>query len=167
MNDQIDLAVPPSARRTKASTKKRLVLFGLIGFAALMVLVRAVLSFTHEFDVQNKASSEGILYPLVIIAALAIPLSVGLFWSVKIWRLMDEAAQRAHLDAFYWGGSIAWMVIVPFIVLPLRIKGFEFAFITKLDMNTSEVFGLGIFATMIATILGYGIAWLIWWAKRL
>lgn len=109
--------------------------------------------------------SDGLM-PAFFIGFLYTYCAVGMIWCLRFWRTIDEAARRAHLDALYWGGSITWIVISPLIALPFAIDNFQLPYIQGMDMSSSQIFALGIGMSYILMLIGYGIAWLIWWAKK-
>lgn len=162
-----DQPTPPQRAPTKLpQAKKALLIIALLGFVSLFLIARNLDVISGFMDSSDEGQRRSGLYPALLFSFLVIVLAGGLLWCVKFWRVIDEAAQRAHLDAFYWGGSIAWMVIVPFVILPLKINGFTLPFVADLEMNQSQIFSLGVFTTIVVTTLGYGVAWTIWWLRR-
>ena len=162
-----DQPTPPQRAPTKLpQAKKALLIIAWLGFVSLFLITRNVDVISGFMAPSSEGQRRSGLYPALLFSFLVIALVGGLLWYVKFWRVIDEAAQRAHLDAFYWGGSIAWMVIVPFVILPLKINGFTLPFVADLEMNQSQIFSLGVFTTIVVTTLGYGVAWTIWWLRR-
>jgi hypothetical protein len=167
MNDTTNTPpVFPPAMSSNKRSKRFLLIVGIIGGLAIGGASWLLGTTINHFDAQNGTNRIDGLTPLLLFSLLAIALAGGLMWSLKFWRTIDEAARRAHLDAFYWGGSISWIVIAPFSVLPLKINGFHLPFIEAMDMTASQTFALGIWAAIIVTLIGYGVAWLIWWSTK-
>lgn len=166
MNDQQPPPAFPEARKKQHYAKMSLFLIILASILTYGFVGVWISDLVATLDNQNGTESKDGLRPAFLIAFLFIGFSIGFFLCVKFWRTIDEAARRAHLDAFYWGGPIAWMVIAPVVILPSKIKNYELSFIERLDMSSSEIFGLGIVTAVIATIIGYGVAWVIWWVTK-
>jgi hypothetical protein len=110
---------------------------------------------------QAATSSLWALFIVTIAAAI-----LAMIWGLKYWRAIDEMAKRAHLDAFYWGGSIAWCFLIPFGIIPLKFKSFKLEPIENLANSDTQAFAWGICFAVGMTLIGYTIFWLFWWAKK-
>jgi type III secretory pathway component EscS len=167
MNKDKDAQVAfPEARAKKLSEKKALWLILLFGAMVLLIgsgIAGGLIGFA---DAKTGTSQAAGLFPWLTIFIIVVVFPVTFWWSLKYWRSIDEMAKRAHLDAFYWGGTIAWIAIMPLILLPHKAKGFVLPPIEALNMNASQIFSLGMTAAILATGVGYFVAWLFWWAKR-
>jgi hypothetical protein len=165
-NDQPTSAALTPRRSKALHSKKLLLLIALAGAIAFGTGSWLLGTFITHVDGQNGTKRIDGVTPIFLIMLMVLGFAASLAWSLKLWRTIDEAARKAHLDAFYWGGPIAWMVIAPLIVLPQKINGFALPLIENLDMNASQIFGLGMGATILATLIGYTVAWLIWWGSK-
>lgn len=146
--------------------RQSLLLVAIVGIMTLGFSSWLMGTTINYFDAQNGTKRIDGLTPLLLMVFLVLAFGAGLIWNLKFWNTIDEAARRAHLDAFYWGGPISWMLLTPLVVLPNKINGFTLPVIEDLDFNASQVFGLGIGITILTTLIGYGIGWLFWWAKK-
>jgi hypothetical protein len=75
-------------------------------------------------------------------------------------------ARRAHLDAFLWGGTIAWVMFMPLIAPPLIVPGFQYQIIENWADSSTHAFSLGAATVIAITLLGYTICWGIWWLRK-
>ena len=94
---------------------------------------------------------------LVNAAAMGLALIICLQW----WRGIDEAAQEAHKWAWWWGGCTGMGGGAVILLTALNRKGGPID-----DFSGGELVALGMFLMMICLTVGYGVAWLAWWAKR-
>lgn len=101
----------------------------------------------------------GLLLTLLVnAAALGAALLVGVWW----WRGIDEAAREAHKWAWWWGGCSGMIVGAVFLLTALS-RPIE-AELGGLDMN--QLFAGGMVVILLCQVIGYGIAWAVWWAQR-
>lgn len=92
---------------------------------------------------------------------MATALGGGIWW----WSRLDEAAREAHKWAWWWGGS-AGMAIGAVLLLTLVTHG-ESAIVSAWAGDTpADTFGAGIAAILLFQLVGYTIAWIIWWLRR-
>lgn len=96
-------------------------------------------------------------HPLALAATVLLNLVVmggavliGIWW----WRDIDEAAREAHKWAWWWGGSVG-LAAGGVIYLTGVSRGFGSS-----DLGDGVVLMLG------AQLLGYAIAWGVWWLQR-
>jgi hypothetical protein len=105
--------------------------------------------------------------PYVIVAVVLTFMIAVFAWSVRYWRNIDEMAKRAHLDAFFWGGGmIGWAILGAFLTPMLIFPDLEWGVIEQIGGTTTHSFGMGAFTALTVTTLGYGVFWLVWWAKK-
>ena len=129
-----------------------------------------------------------VLAPLIILAAVAGPLSKGsppLFHAVVIavtavsvvlsfiwWSKLDEIDKEAHKFAWFWGGSSA-LGLVAVSIVPLWLSRDLGRFVHELGAGLADVypgaggFIVGVVACALAQFLGYAIVYVVWWAKRM
>jgi hypothetical protein len=162
MSDNQTSSTIPVAK-SKARAKRNLLVIGALGLAAYAVAVKTLNGFVSQ---QNGSQELGGLSLVLTMLVLATGLGGAFIWSLGLWRMIDEAAKRAHLDAFYWGGIVSWFIIAPIIVLPFNLEGFTLPLVETLDMTASQLFSLGVRTTLLVTLTGYGVAWLIWWFTK-
>ncbi|RZJ27974.1 MAG: hypothetical protein EON85_10030 [Brevundimonas sp.] len=78
------------------------------------------------------------------------------------WRRIDEAAREAHKWAWWWGGC-SGMAVGGTLLLTVLLREGE----TDLSgLAVNEVFAGGMALMLGFLIVGYTIAWAVWWARR-
>lgn len=83
---------------------------------------------------------------------------VALWW----WRDIDEAAKEAHKWAWWWGGCSG--MALGGVLLMTALARSEVAPLQADD--TGALFAGGIMVLLLFQIIGYGIAWAVWWLKH-
>jgi hypothetical protein len=157
----------PEARAKKKSIIKTVWLMAAFGVVALGVSSWLVGSAIGYLDGRAGRAFEDSNAPWVLVGFALFAFIPTCWWSFKYWQSIDEMARRAHLDAFFWGGGmISWAIFLPFVLPMLVFPQFQLGMIEKLDGSSTHAFGLGAFAAIIITLLGYGVFWLFWWAKK-
>lgn len=94
---------------------------------------------------------------LVNLLAMGGALLVCLWW----WRGIDEAAREAHKWAWWWGGCTGMAAGGMILMTALARKDALFD-----GLSGSEILAFGMALMLACQILGYGVAWLVWWAQR-
>jgi hypothetical protein len=102
----------------------------------------------------------------LIVAAGVIGGLIGLWGAVRWYVNIDEAAQRAHLDAWFWGASVAMLIPMAFAMAALVLPGSEWAPLEALPFTKTQMAAAGVFGFYGVLILGYGVAWIGWWLRR-
>lgn len=97
------------------------------------------------------------LTALVNLAAMGGALLTCLWW----WRGIDEAAREAHKWAWWWGGCTGMAFGGVLLMTALARKDALFD-----GLSGSEILAFGMALMLACQILGYGVAWLVWWAQR-
>jgi hypothetical protein len=88
-------------------------------------------------------------------------------WGAANWYFsIDEAAQRAHLEAWYWGASWALILPTPFILASLFVDAATWDYLENLNLTATQMAGVGAAMLYGLLIAGYGVAWLVWWWRR-
>jgi len=95
------------------------------------------------------------------VGLIGIAMAVGFALCVWWWRGIDEAAREAHKWAWWWGGT-AGMAVGAVILLALML-GEDDAFS---NTAANDLVASGMLAIVLFQIVGYGIAWAIWWLRR-
>jgi hypothetical protein len=97
------------------------------------------------------------LTALVSLVAMGGCLLVCLWW----WRGIDEAAREAHKWAWWWGGCTGMAIGGVILMTALSREDIPLG-----DLAGSEILALGMALMLTCQIIGYGVAWLVWWAQR-
>lgn len=90
--------------------------------------------------------------------AMAAALWLCVWW----WNRIDEAAREAHKWAWWWGGCTGMAIGGAFLLTLFSRQGQ----VDQAGLTTNEVVASGMFLMMTCQVVGYGIAWAVWWAKR-
>lgn len=90
----------------------------------------------------------------------------GAFWLVyRYWRSIDEAAQDAQKTAWFWGGSLA---AIPALVLASVLgdprNGLSDHLLILAPHGNIVVAGALLLG--LAQLVGFTVAWAIWWAAK-
>ena len=151
------------ARALKVSSKKVIWFSAFFGLLAVILIMAIFGYMAAHFELYLGSG----LTPWMVVAVLLLAMMPTLWWGVVYWKSIDEMAKRAHLDAFFWGGgNIAWALFLPFIVPMLTLPNFKIMAIEANSTSYTHAFGVGASAAIGATLLGYAVFWLIWWAKK-
>jgi hypothetical protein len=110
---------------------------------------------------------------------LALALTGGsAVWAIAMvtlyWRRLDEASREAQRSAMLWGGFyglLAAMAGGVAIAFSPAASSWIADTTTKLSDGggapaTTHAFLIGIAFAAVCTVIGFSIAWAIWWAKR-
>jgi hypothetical protein len=121
------------------------------GIASLIggLLAGLFLGMTSDVDSGGELIHEPAFLPLV----LGMMLFSGVA-TVVYYRRLDEAALEAHKFAWLWGAQSGLFVATCLALI---------AFITSEDTGTGMD---GVFFTVSAAFIGYGIAWGVWWFRK-
>jgi hypothetical protein len=156
----------PDARAQKLSKRKAIwltALFGTIAFALGGGVIGGLAGY-HEAK-SGVAFGEGAL-PIVLIAVCLIAAFVSMWWSVGYWKTIDEMARRAHLDSWFWGGTLGSIPLGVLGIGALLMPSLKIDIIERLALTSTQVFGLGAIAIYGCMLLGYTIFWFVWWAQK-
>ncbi|MCU0881843.1 MAG: hypothetical protein MUF14_04150 [Hyphomonadaceae bacterium] len=91
---------------------------------------------------------------------------VSLWSGIKWYRGIDEAAQRAHLEAWYWGASIAMFMPMPFITGWIVSPHMMVGWFESWAVSNTQAAALGAMALYLVLLMGYCVAWGVWWWRR-
>ena len=108
-------------------------------------------------DMNDEA---GIGSAALIATSVALAMAVGLWASLRWWKGLDEAAQEAHKWAWWWGATVGGCFAGVILLTLLHGVGElgEAPFKSTLLLGATIVIGF--------QLLGYGVAWAVWWLKR-
>ena len=150
------------AAKIMTTNKGRLLVFA--GFFVVCSAVGFALGWLKGSGTIQLAQQTLIWWVLPV----AIIFAVFSFWSGAVWmKSIDEAAQEAHKWAWYWGGTAGLTLAVVFYVLHFLPESARWNVPTltgRTDPVSYAVAG-GVFVVTLM-IIGYVIAWAIWWFKR-
>lgn len=96
----------------------------------------------------------------VIAATVALSMAAGLWASLKWWKGLDEAAQEAHKWAWWWGATVG-LCFAGVILLTLL---YGVGNLGEASVKTTVMIGAAIVTG--CQMVGYGVAWGVWWLKR-
>jgi hypothetical protein len=140
----------------------------LTGMAAVFVIGAVVGYIDGSSD--GPPRGLGAIEPAVVIGGAALVCILSLIVGVHWMQSIDELAQRAHYEAWYWGGSIA-LAVMAFVVLSApaleRIVDIEALYAPFVTYSGKAAgFMAGVVASVIALGLGYGAWWIVFWVRR-
>lgn len=146
------MASSAKPKRPIAGPKAFLLIMLLSGFAGGLAGVGGVLA-------SDLTGLTGLLVNLLINGmAMAVAMVLCVWW----WRRIDEAAREAHKWAWWWGGC-SGMAVGGAALLTLILRDDD---PLLAGMAGSQVLALGMALTLGFLLVGYSIAWLVWWAQR-
>ncbi|WP_298331167.1 hypothetical protein [Asticcacaulis sp.] len=150
------------------TTKKKIsftgALFRILGFSLLGGMAVGALSavLMLEGGVTDRTSilaTAGALMGAVMIVVAGV-------YSIRWWQSVDEAVRHAHAWAWYWGGSAGLAISTLFFIVFTVTDGVVArALMQKLGYEGGAV-EFGMILTAGPMLLGYGIAWGIWWLRH-
>ena len=91
--------------------------------------------------------------------AMAVAMGACIWW----WRGIDEAAREAHKVAWWWGGT-GGMAVAGVILLSLTLPEAGEALLE--GASNQDLLAAGMVAVVGFQILGYTIAWAVWWLRH-
>ncbi len=131
-----------------------LLLVFVAGIAAGYLGAHGVISEDHAF--------------LLVMSFFAVIMMIGAFWVGLAWmRSIDEAAREAHKSAWYWGGT-AGMAVGGIGIILATLPQAESLSIAAMDGRTDPAIYMatGAMGMMLLMLVGYTIAWGVWWLAR-
>jgi hypothetical protein len=100
------------------------------------------------------------------VICMAMGLLIGSPYSLLWWKKADEAVKEAHKWAWSWGGGIG-------LIVAMIIVCVNYYFNLGLAENISDPFGTGalpfeagFFFALYPAVIGYGLAWAVWWLRH-
>lgn len=136
----------------------------LIACVLVMMLVAIGIGFL-------SAHNEAFDTDLALFWAVAVFAALIMAWSMAVsvgWmRSIDEAAREAHKSAWFWGGCGGMGVGGSLMVLASLPQTATFQFPAIHGRTDPAAYAAaGAFGLMTLMVLGYTIAWAIWWLRR-
>lgn len=132
----------------------------LLGATISTVIAVCVPLLGRDLDQPILASS--------FLAATAATLAFSLLW----FGALDELAQRAHYEAWFWGGSIG-LLLLPLLSVAALLTGSRADWIDYVLMHIGGrddarlAFLNGVVVAIVPPVIGYGIWWLVFWLRKL
>ncbi|MDZ4778002.1 MAG: hypothetical protein SGJ23_14575 [Alphaproteobacteria bacterium] len=145
--------------------KSSMVSNALIGIALLFAFGFGV-GFTDDGWVAKFIAGQPWLWLAFVAAFCTLSFAAGAIWM----RSIDELAQRAHYEAWYWGGSVG-LAAMMFLALASPTLGrfidFE-AVLAPVAFLTGDATGFasGVIASILVMSIGYGAWWLAFWLRK-
>jgi len=122
----------------------------------------AVLAGAVAGGVSGIFGSGGIVGGAVVAVATGVAMAVGL-WSCTVWwRGLDEAAQEAHKWAWWWGSTFG--LAIGGVMMFTLVLGTGDRLLAGKSPQDLVLTGAAIIG--VVQIVGYGIAWAVWWLRR-
>ena len=150
-----EMSIEPRPKRRLNPAGRFAIVFGL----AIVMGFVAGLARHAAGDVVGIAS---ILITAVIMSlAMLVAFVVAIWW----WRQVDEAAREAHKWAWWWGGS-AGMAIGGVVLLTLQSRSAAEAPAMVLLMDPGTAIYAGAMGLLGFQLVGYTVAWAVWWLQR-
>jgi hypothetical protein len=106
--------------------------------------------------IEESGDGEVVMAPWVIAAAIGL----GIWGSLAIWRLLDEAAREAHKWAWYWGSSVGVALALPLFLLGEQSADY------RSRLGIGDGFDDGVITVLVLEVVCYALAWVFWWARR-
>lgn len=133
-------------------------------FAIIIIIGILFGAFIGFSQAKNLLTMQQIqkLYMLFLLALSLFSLPASILW----WRKADEAVREAHKWAWFWGGSFAMVLGLGLLALDGLMDGIIGAGITEAFVYVGSGFQAGFLMALVLLTIGYGFAWLLWWAKR-
>lgn len=131
------------------------------GAFAFRMALAAVVGLLGGIGSQIFGDMPGLLGLGLTLLNNGIAMGAALVICVLWWRGIDEAAQEAHKWAWWWGGcsGMAFGGVLLLTALAREQERID-------DFSANELLAIGMFLMMTCMIIGYGVAWAAWWAKR-
>jgi hypothetical protein len=159
-------ALFPEARAKKLNKRKTIWLIALFGVMAIGLGGGILGGIAGYSDVKSGTSFGEGLVPIVMLVGGLVAGLLSLWWSLHYWKSIDEMARRAHLDSWFWGGTLGGLPLGVLGVVTMAVPEFKLDMLERMALSSTQVFGLGAVAIYGCMVLGYTIFWLIWWARK-
>lgn len=131
---------------------------GVIGASLLIGAVIGVAVAILE-EGGNAVSRLGIL------AMVTLGVGAALWISLRWWNRLDEAAREAHKWAWFWGGSGGASFGFIAVAAATRFGRIDGSPVLG-SWTPAEAFYNGAMALMACQLVGYSLAWAVWWLQR-
>lgn len=140
-------------------TLTRIMGISLLGSIMAFAIVAVIMLIQPQSDKVQAMTIAGIIAGTLIMMAAMI-------YSVRWWRGVDEAVRQAHSWSWYWGGTTGLACVGIFYIVSVFTDGVvSQRLVEMLDVAGREV-ELGVGMATVPMLLGYAIAWAIWWLRH-
>ncbi len=136
--------------------------FGLGAYLGTMLatVVVAILAATGAAIFGDRPGWLGIgIHAAFIVVAMAAGMALCVWW----WRGIDEAAREAHKSAWWWGGT-GGMAVGGVVLLALILP--EQGEAALEGASNQDLFAAGMGVIVTCQIVGYSLAWVVWWLRH-
>jgi hypothetical protein len=79
--------------------------------------------------------------------------------------MADEAVHEAHKWSWFWGALGGLVIIVVPLMLSFHLENGQ-VYRRYLALAPGNELFLGMFTVLLPMVVGYGVAWVIWWLRR-
>ena len=144
-----------------SNVKPKRPIAGAKAFAAIMglsLLVGAVAGIGTGFAGELTGPAGFAVTLGITSVAMLAALLLCRWW----WERIDEAAREAHKWAWWWGGCTG-MAVGGALLLTITSREGE---LDLAGMAADQALASGMLLMLTCQVVGYGIAWIVWWAKR-
>lgn len=105
--------------------------------------------------------------PILGVAAIAVAFVGAVAICLMWWRGLDEAAREAHKWAWWWGGTAGTAVSALIMLGLLALSGADGALVGPFAaMSPVAVMQTAVLGVLGFQVVGYGVAWGVWWLAR-
>lgn len=144
-----------------AAIKKKHNLTGARGYGLVMLGCLAI-GMVGGLGVGFSELAQGVWRFWIALAAAGLAMAVGLLLCVGWWRQIDEAAREAHKWAWWCGGNIG-LASGCVLMLALMYQG---DVIGWGQASAADALSAGMAVMLLFPLVGYGVAWAVWWLQR-
>ena len=138
----------------RQAKRQTMALWILVGAGLFGAAIGAGGALLKELEI---APSRGLMFAGGLVGFAA--LFVG---SVVYWRNIDEAAREAHKFAWFWGGSMGLLAMLPISIL---ISSERLVAVLG-QRSPGEWVAFGMMSLLSAQLIGYGLVWAAWWLRQ-
>lgn len=130
-------------------------------FVAMTLILGGIMGYDMASGTGLIRNNPGVTYAIVGCLVIAT-MGVSILW----WLSIDEAQREAHKWAWYWGGSFGLLLSVLAFVVAFAGGDELMSGYTHFMGSEGRLLALGIITAQAPAMLGYGIAWGIWWLRH-
>ena len=98
---------------------------------------------------------------------------ISFFFAFRQWRLLDEPSRAAQVWAWAKGGQVGLVIAMVVAVAVVEAPGLAQPMHQLVDRSHGRLdpealgFALGVISAGMLQVVGFGLAWLIWWGRKL
>lgn len=136
--------------------------FGIVAFAGSL-LAAAVVAALAGIGAAAFGEGAGRAAFGINVAFFSLAMAGAMGACIWWWRGIDEAAREAHKVAWWWGGT-GGMAVGGVILLSIALP--DEGEVILQGLSRQDIFATGMVAIVGCQILGYTIAWAVWWLRH-